>query len=146
MRKLARFIVMWLIAVALPFQGVAAATMLHCGSANPAPAASAHEGHAHHHHGADSTASSAGTPSHHHGDHHGATADSTSTPPLSHHQADGKASCSACASCCSALALPTTPVIVATHTVADTITTLRLLPVVAFLTGGPERPPRTIHV
>lgn len=128
MRNLVRLIVMWLIAVALPIQGVAAATMLHCGSTAGQQAAAwtqSHAGHAHHH---DVTAQSDGVPEAHH----------------SHHHGGGKLSCSACASCCSAAALPAVQIVLASQTLAETAIVSFRLPLVVFLTDGPERPPRTI--
>jgi hypothetical protein len=146
MRAFARLIVMWLIAMALPIQGVAAATMLHCGSATPAWPSTLQSAHAHHH---DEAASSVPAVAHlaaHSGHHPGAVADDASNATPSHHHAGGNSGCSACASCCSALALPVTPVLLASQPVADTVSAAGPLPTVVFLTDGPERPPRTISV
>lgn len=76
MSRRLRFLLLWLIALALPVQGFAAATMLHC-----APV----------HHGAAMPAADAASPHHDHAAHmkHAAAEKPT--------QASG---CSACASCC----------------------------------------------
>ena len=123
-----------LIAAALPLQGVAAATLLHCGQNEPAAADSQARAHAH------SAAMSAG-PAAHHGHHHATAAaeDSrdTGTPATA-----AKAKCSVCASCCIATALPT-----AIHAFDPSVPVGSFEPIEgvaapAFLTGGPERPPR----
>ncbi|MED5622383.1 hypothetical protein [Ideonella sp. BN130291] len=129
MRTLARLLALWLIAVALPIQGVAAATMLHCAGMPSHEAAVAgpgdhHEGHGGHHHAGAATEPA--------GDAH-----------ATHHPAGGKHSCSACASCCSATALPAMPLLLVSQGVTEPLTPDPERPLVAFLTGGPERPPRT---
>jgi hypothetical protein len=133
MCTLARLVFVWLIAVALPIQGAAAATMLHCAS-TPGHEAVAVAGHEH---------GRAGHAGHHH-------ADAAAQPPgdahATHHTADGKHSCSACASCCSATALPAMPLGLASQTVAQSLTPAPERHLVVFLTGGPERPPRTTLV
>ena len=118
-----RIALAWLLAVALPFQGVAAQAMLTCGPAHHQVAAT-HE-HAMHEHGA-------ATADEHH-EHH-AKAVVKSSPA-------GK--CSACASCCGAAAMTT-----ATFTI-EVIPPLHA-PVVATIPvgkaiesdGGLDRPPR----
>lgn len=128
MRTLARLIVMCLIALALPIQGVAAATMLHCAAATSHAA-----------HGASAVAHDEG--GHHHA---GAAPHDDGVSAVSHHHTGGKSSCSACASCCSAAALPAMPIVLASQDAAEPFFAIPRLPVVVFLTGGPERPPRTI--
>lgn len=137
MRHIAQLIVMWLIAVTLPVQGAAATIMLHCGSTPVEqlvmPTQSTHV----HHHAA--SAVDEGTElnaallhaAHQHDDaRHG------------HHS--GKSSCSACASCCSATAPPTTTIGLTAQRVDERPIARIHLPIAAFLTGGPERPPRTL--
>ncbi len=139
MSPLVRLIVMWLIAVALPIQGATAATLLHCRSTAPAPATGAHE-HPAHHHEAQAGHGEAAADHQHAGpvSHDGVP----STP--DHHHGGGKSSCSACASCCSAAALPAMPIVLASQDLEGPVFTVPELPVVVFLTDGPERPPRTI--
>jgi hypothetical protein len=111
-----RTILVWVLALALPLQGVAASTMLHCGPSHarmtqgPGLESAArvesgtHEGH--------SARSSTGhsrveraQPDSHHSEHarviaqHDSASDGAS---LSYH---GKVSCSACAVCCSAVVM-----------------------------------------
>jgi len=146
MRALAQLIVMWLIALALPIQGVAAATRLHCGSAMPAQLPTLHSAQAHPH---DEAAGAVPAVAHvpaHSGHHPGVAVDDASNAPPSHHHAGDKSSCSACAFCCSPLALPVTPVLLASRPDADTLSAARPVPIVVFLTDGPERPPRTISI
>lgn len=142
-----RTILIWLAVIAIPTQGIAAAAMVHCGPGHasrsakvPMPghadhaAAQAREGeHPAGHHATVVVAGTAadGSESLRHGD----LAD-TAQKSLS--------KCSACAaSCCIAIGL--LPVI-ATVSAVDAERTLGLVPVVpvrAFLTDGPERPPRS---
>ncbi len=132
MRSLWRFLLLCLMAVALPVQGFAAAGAVHCAAMHERmqPAGD--------HHAAD--AADAGE--HHHAqaaDHHPQGAD---------HHAAGEAGrkagkCSACAACCAALALPA-PALLLPPLKADGAPSVVIADaVVAFLTSGPERPPRT---
>jgi hypothetical protein len=140
MRKLVRLLVMWLVALALPIQGVAAATMRHCGSE------SAHAGavvvdqsiHA----DSDSPPMVAGTAEY---KHHGVHVHVDAAEPAHDHASHDKGSCSACASCCSAAALLTTPVMpMAATVVRSAAIALPTTLLAAFLTDGPDRPPRSI--
>ncbi|WP_018410217.1 hypothetical protein [Methyloversatilis thermotolerans] len=120
MRSATRVLLAFMLLLALPLQGFAAAVMIRC-----APS----------HHGLQTTGilhGDAAAPAHHH---HGAH-DPAETP------SPGKHACSACAACCigsalmpSALRLP-----------GDMSTHLRPLPArvtpPAFITEGTERPPR----
>ena len=135
---------MWLLLLALPLQGWAAASMLNCGPSHhrmagaTAPAA-VHEGH---HQGAAA---------HHHGDAGPGEVDSTAGAPTaagelgSHHDLTqlGKFKCSACAVCSTAAALPVT--VLAFEAAPSTGFVAPPLPdaTVVFQTGGPERPPRS---
>lgn len=135
MRVLARLLLVWLIALALPIQGVAGVTMLHCGPSHHAPPAEAPHaegGHAHHQHAVHAGAVDG---QHDHGH--------TAALGHAHHAAD-KASCSACAACCAgtALAVPMTPLVLALQDVAQEHAPAAEARLAAFLTGGPERPPR----
>ena len=135
---------MWLIAVALPIQGVAAATMLHCGATHEhRQVTSTSVVHVHEQMGMHSEANAGEGHVHHHG-HDQASADATSADTAGHHHANGQTGCSVCASCCSAAALPVMPLVLASQDLAETATTVHSRPVAVFLTDGPERPPRTI--
>ncbi len=136
---------MWLIAVALPIQGVAAATMLHCGSVHEQRVAvPSNEGHAHQHHhaGMHSVAVTVEGGAHHHG-HDLAASHTTDADAPAHHHTGGTAGCSVCASCCGAAALPVMPLVLASQDRTETVVVVQNLPTVVFLTDGPERPPRT---
>ena len=140
MRTLIRHLVMWLLALALPLQGAAAATRLHCEPAPKAVSASLHARMAHHHaaHADDGRAAS----------HHADTAAGFDAPEQvssSHEQgpAQGtKVSCSACAACCTAAAMPAAPLVVAAADNVETVLPVASDVTAIFLTGGPERPPR----
>lgn len=128
-----KFLLVWLIALALPVQALASATMLHCGPSHQrvhaaqlgtAPVA-AHHDHAQH--------QAAGAPQH----------DAGQPAPL----ADlGKYKCSACAACGAVCALPShMPVITAPEFGATVF--LAVVPAVeAFAVDGPDRPPRSLLV
>lgn len=136
-----RVFMVWMLALALPVQGMAAAAMLHCGSA---------ERHAPRQHAvADGSVHAAGHGEHHHPAGHGADhahagapADEPGTTP--HANAAGHA-CSACAACCVALALPPAMPVLAMADAAPTGVTVLVAPSPSFLTAGPERPPRSLH-
>ena len=128
---------MWLLVAALPLQGWAAATMIHCGPGHRHIAGAALQGHDHsHHHGAalvdhDVAAS----------DVDGVDHNFLSDPHRPQKLEMGK--CSACAACCTTAVLPAT--VLAFDPVALTDFVAPILPqtVAVFLTDGPERPPRT---
>ena len=150
----------WLVAFAVPAQGMAAVTMMHCGPGHhgaqaaqtdvqPLPDASqasvgySSHGHASHpdldantasdtvHHATSPDASAA------------AQADETIDPVKVAKAASQK--CSACASCCSGLALPSTAVIPPTIDGAREVTVLSLPEAASVVIDGPERPPRILH-
>ena len=138
MQKLTRLFLMWLLVLALPVQGVAAASMLHCGPARGnSPGAVAqgqghdHARHAHAGHAADEALQAQPA------DHAAAVDDD-----LLVHDAS-QVGCSACASCCSATAIPAAPLVLAPSDPVHTVNRAIAFDVVAFLTGGPERPPRS---
>jgi len=131
-----RIIVMWLLALAVPVQGFAAASMFNCGPGHAGKASSqalVHAGHVHDHDRA--------APDHHHAD-AGVVADVDSSADGHATPAVHKGSCSACASCCTAAGLPSTLIGFDAITFHDAVVPLGAVPVAAFLTGGTERPPR----
>ena len=144
MPTLVRLIVTWLLAVALPIQGLAAATMLHCGSApQPRVAMPSNAVHAHDHHARmHSQADVGGAHSHHHA-HDLPSAQHADAKAAGHHHSGGTDGCSVCASCCGAVALPVMPLVLAPQDLAETTAEVRNVPTVVFQTDGPERPPRT---
>ena len=101
MKRFVRCLAMWLLVLALPLQGYAAATMAACGAAHHGAVRVAHGGHepASHAHAADAIDASASID-------HGAAADavvphdgSTAGAHATEH-AQGLGKCRACAACC----------------------------------------------
>lgn len=137
MWRVFRIAVMWLLAVAIPVQGVAAASMLGCGPAHrtEAVAASSHQQDGQHHtgHAADL------------GDSEQQAADDTATPQptASAHQQLAKDKCSACAACCVSAALPSAVAAFEPAKVSANFFAASAVAGVIFLTGGLDRPPRT---
>lgn len=143
----------------LPLQGLAAARMLWChgpqmplqmqasallaGASPVAPAP--HARHATHAATADAAdaAMSSQAPCH---DGTAATASPTSTPAAGHAADDASTGCAHCAACTLGAALPAAVPLLPGHAPAHQAVTARPgVQAPAFLTGGPERPPRTPH-
>jgi len=140
-----RIALMWLLAFAVPAQGFAAASMFNCSPGHHGTAGKqAHAGHSGIHvHGA-------ATPPHGHEGHSHANG-----PAVSSIDADGaaeasalgkvaKGSCSACASCCTAAALPSSGLSFEATPVHAGVAPLVPRSIAAFLTDGPDRPPRSM--
>lgn len=143
MRRLVRLAVFWLLAAALPLQGVAAATMISCapvghhGNAMPASP-----------HGHDATVATvapapldAATASHDHASHaalgHGDDRDARSG-------AGGAAgTCSACSFCCTGAAAPAHLLVFGPLDLPEFYPPFAARSVAAFVGEGLERPPRT---
>jgi hypothetical protein len=133
MRHLLRIALTCLLALALPLQGYAAGTMINCGSTHDAVttalAQTAHVHDAVHHHDG-----------HHHADLTGAAS--------GHHADSGDhqkpSSCSACAACCTAIALPSSQVTFGSPVRVEFAAAAIPWTHVVFLTDGPDRPPRFI--
>lgn len=129
-----KFVLVWLIALALPVQALASATLLHCGPGHQrvhaaqlgtAPPASAHHDHAQH--------QAASSPEH----------DAGQTAPL----ADlGKYKCSACAACGSVCALTSQMPVISAPEFGATVFLTVVPAVEAFAVDGPDRPPRNLLV
>lgn len=125
-----RSFLLWLVVLAVPLQGLAAATMLNCAAVHgPSSQALDHPGHGDHDHESDAVALAA----------HGEAAADAGTA----HAADHK--CSACAACHASAALPVAvPALPALDT-AQAHPVARASAAAPFLTGGLERPPRSRH-
>jgi hypothetical protein len=123
-----RSLMLWLVVLAVPLQGLAAATMLNCAAVHgPSSVALDHAGHGDHDHGSVAVAA------------HGEAAADAGTA----HAADHK--CSACAACHASAALPVAvPALPAVDT-AQAHPVARASAAAPFLTGGLERPPRSRH-
>ncbi|MFM9915359.1 MAG: hypothetical protein ACKVOX_06100 [Rhizobacter sp.] len=124
MLRRVRAALMWVLLVALPFQGFAAASMLGCGPS--------------HHRVSESTAHEAAPAASAHGHEHEASGD--------HRHADKASKCSVCAACCVGAALPATALVFAAAAPTDAPSTLPSMGAVGFLTDGPDRPPRPFLV
>ena len=142
MRRVIWPFVIWLLALAVPTQGLAAATMLHCAPAGGGAAGTAahgshdHAGSAPHHHG-----SAAADDAHSHAGHPAAAADhgaSGDTPSPGVHK------CSACAACSVGLGLPSAAYVTPGAAAATAVLPAPAAPHVAFFTSGPDRPPRAL--
>lgn len=132
MRLVVRCLLIWLMALAVPLQGMAAASLRHCLPAHERAQAgdAAHaEGHSHavqshsHHPGDEAAAHDAGP----------------------HKAADSfkAGKCSACAACCVALGLPEDAVQVPVVPADAFIARLGVTAPLSFVPGGLDRPPRT---
>ena len=154
MALLIRTLLVWLLVLAVPAQGAAAATMAFCGPNHPGGAAAsraeqrapAEHVHPQTHPQADPQADAQGS----YGDHHKATAaradsadaGSSAAPAKSVH-AD-KQKCSACASCCSIGAILNSVLAVPAPELTPTVFSVVVPTVDAFAVDGPDRPPRLV--
>jgi hypothetical protein len=156
-----RTLLIWLLALALPTQGMAAATMAFCGPNHHGAGPAAHAQHAaaqhahpgsavqggHTHHGANH----AEHPGAIHGAHHagaaqadeGSSSGDVGKAPANLKQADSQ-KCSACASCCSAAALPASSPSLAAPDFSATVFAIVEPSVEPFAADGLERPPRIV--
>lgn len=135
MRSVFRLVLLCLMALALPLQGLAATGAVHCAAMHERMQVSAvahhHDDDATHHHEAHAAKSAASSADDHRSD--------DSAP-----RAGGAFKCSACAVCCVALGLPSGAVTLPPAPAEGLTPPIALRAAVAFLTTGPERPPRTI--
>jgi hypothetical protein len=141
MRSSLRSLLIWLMALALPIQAVAAASMQHCGAAHrlmqgvPA-AAVALDGHDHVHEAVPHQHDDAGL------DVEMSTSDPSNEGPNATALGDDF-TCSACAHCCSAAALPASGVRLPAPSIEAQAAAMAATDLVSFMSGGIERPPRT---
>ena len=130
---------MWVLAVALPVQGAAAATMLACGphhgrsgaSASPTTHAASSASHHSHLHAPNGAAPARATTA----DVKGDTATLAEAPA---HK------CSACASCCLSAGVATEAIVFLAVDSPDLFARLVTRTPAAYVTEGPERPPRSV--
>ncbi len=138
MRVWLKFVMACLLALALPAQGLANATMLHCGTSHQRM------------HTAQAVAPQAADHAAGHHAHHSAAADRAEPA----HQDDlvspdkltdlGQYKCSSCASCCASMALLSVmPQLVAPELGATAFAAVAP-GIAAFATDGPDRPPRSL--
>lgn len=141
-----RLVLMCLLAVALPLQGVAAATMISCGLGQHDHASAHMTAHGHaaterHHDGEAVTSAHA----HESGTALAADADDSHSGNSSHSKGSLH-KCSACASCCVGAAVPSQAVSFATVKLTDIFAPLAARSVPAYVAEGLERPPRAFPV
>jgi hypothetical protein len=164
MGLLFRTLLIWLLVLTVPAQGVAAATMAFCGPDHHGGEAAAvrliagssadlvaaqGQGHVH------AQAADGATARHAHHDHHamgssaGGDGDGADgqAPALADHGASHDSSahkCSACASCCSVGAILNSVLDVPAPALVPTVFSAVVPVVVAFAADGPDRPPRRV--
>jgi hypothetical protein len=145
MRLLLRALLVWLMVLAVPVQGLAGTAMQHCAMApQPGTHRSTAEVAPPDHTPAQSAAD--GAHGHDHGQSHGHAADSSAAvdaEPVSAAAAQGDHQCSACAACCSALGLPTWAAPLSAPTTASAAALLPRVAVDSFVPAGLDRPPRS---
>jgi hypothetical protein len=119
MQQCLRTVVMWLIVLALPAQGLAAAATVHSvqGGQHEPP-----------------VAAGAAAPDHHH----------SQANPHGHAHGESLLGCNSCAPCCAAMAPPSSIVTVAVTTADSFRASAAPAMDTSFLTDAPERPPRPV--
>ena len=141
MRLLVRVLLVWLMVLALPVQGFAAAAMQHCAPMQQRQAvAGAVNEHAHHESIAVEVPGSAADADAHGHDHaHQPAAGDIAAgdPTTADHQ------CSVCAACCLALALPASAVKLPSVLIDAPFSRTASPALPSFVPPGLERPPRT---
>jgi len=145
MRSLVRCVLIWLMALAMPVQGIAAVGMQHCASTHErmhatAVAAMPSDHHEHSHVAtSDVDAHTAATPQ------HGTSAAGSDDAGLAKtHAALDAGTCSACAACCAALGLPSSTVQVPVAPMTAMVPQCPVPEVASFVTGSLDRPPSPI--
>lgn len=146
MGLLIRTLLIWLLVLAVPAQGAAAATMAFCGPNHHGGGAAAHAQQSppaeHAHQGIDARSAHAHYAAATQADEDVvATAISAASPKFVH--ADTH-KCSACASCCSVGAILNTVLTVPAPELTPTVFSAVVTTVDAFATDGPDRPPRIV--
>ena len=138
MSRLIRLTLLWLLAAALPLQGLSAATMLSCAGGQHDHAATPVLNHSH---GSSAAAARSHTHAVQVSQHEHAGADHTQTE-KSGLGKSGAHKCSACASCCLNAVLQTEAVVFDTAKLPDSYAPLVARAPVTHVTEGLERPPR----
>lgn len=153
MHRVVRAFLVWVMVIAMPVQGMAASVMLFCGPSHermmqglmadgPGVGSSrvAEAGHADS--AADHGLHAHAAPAHPGADNAGAGSDADGLTSLSPHS--GKFTCSACAACCSALALPAGFVLPPPSSPEHLVPMSPVEPVASHQPDGLDRPPRTV--
>ena len=148
MSRFLRIALLWLLALAVPAQGFAAASMLNCGPGHHGRVSDQARTDNGHDHGGMAGLAADPVPDEDaaiHADEPGTQAASADreAAPVHHGLHKGKTgSCSACASCCTAAAPPSAAPAFEASPAPEVFPLPAPLGVAAFLTDGPERPPR----
>jgi hypothetical protein len=130
---------LWLMMLALPMQGFAAASMQYCGKgADHTVVQAPADPEAHHHH---AEASSDG---HNHAMHAEAAqvAGAEQAPDLQNQLPDAAHKCGVCASCCNLVGMTSATQAVAIHAVPNAVYIEHSAPIRSVPSGLPEKPPR----
>ncbi len=143
MSSLTRLLLIWLMALALPVQGFAAAAGRHCAAGHERAqvatvvAATGSEAVQRAHDGYQAMHGHAAADAGHHSD---AAPDGGKASPLT---AD-TTKCSACAACCAALALPAGPIVLPAPVLGTAVALPAVVAAASFVPGGLDRPPRAL--
>ena len=146
MGLLIRTLLVWLLVLAVPAQGAAAATMAFCGPNHHGGGVSAEVQQAVPAEHANQPGDAAATSDHHRvataaDEDSSASASSAVSAKVSH---ASKHKCSACASCCSVGAILSSVLAVPTPVFTPTVFSAVVPSVDAFAADGPDRPPRIV--
>ena len=140
MRLSLRSLLIWLMVLAMPVQAVAAASMQHCGAAHRlmqvGSTAAAPDGHDPVHESVPHQHADTGLDRE-------TSAGDPSVEGLNPAALGDDYTCSACANCCSAVALPSSLVRLPAPSIEAHAAALPATDVVSFMSGGIDRPPRT---
>ena len=153
MNRVVRAFLVWVMVIAMPVQGMAASAMLFCGPSHErmmqglmvdgsGMASSQAAAHWHEDSAADHGAHEHAAPEHPGTDSSGEATDTDGTTGLFPHS--GKFTCSACAACCSALALPASFVLPVPSSPEHLAPMSPVEPVAPHQPDGLDRPPRTV--
>jgi len=142
MPAILRSLLIWLMVLAIPNQGLAASFMQHCAPAGSpastvavaAPSAQGHDrARAAQHAGHDAAHAA-------HGSEH---AGAGGANPAHGNSAEAAGTCSVCAACCHAIGMPPSPSAIAQAPDAAQVLQPAVMDVESFVPGGLDRPPRT---
>ena len=146
MGLLIRTLLVWLLVLAVPAQGAAAATMAFCGANHHGGAAATHTEQMAPAEHAPMRADAQGT--HHSHDEtapaHSDSADAGGSAATSKGGHADKQKCSACASCCSMGAILNSVLAIPAPDLTPTVFSIVVPTVDAFAVDGPDRPPRIV--
>ena len=147
MKRIVRCFVMWLLVLALPVQGFAAATMLLCGAGHHGTVQATEGGHdhaGHMHMGAQDVSVVSELAAHDHAAEASPSHEDSAFRPLTAKHANVMGKCSACAACCTVAFLPTNVIAFTAPASSRVLPVVELTTHAGFIADGPERPPRLL--